>query len=135
MIVVDTNVLVYLVRLNEHTAAAEALLAEDGEWASPVLWRSEFRNTMLGCIRRGELTIAQALTCQVELEGLLADREFGVDSGDVLHLAHQSGCSAYDCEFVSLAMRLGVPLATADAQILKAFPRHTRRLPAARRKS
>lgn len=128
MIVVDTNVLVYLVRPGEHTDAAEALLVEDDEWAAPLLWRSEFRNTMLGFIRRGELTVTQALDCQAELEGVLAEREFSVDSGDVLHLAQQSGCSAYDCEFVSLSARLGVPLVTMDAEVLKAFPRHTRRL-------
>lgn len=36
-----------------------------------------------------------------------------------------SNCSAYDCEFVSVAMRLGVKLLTADKKVLMAFPAHT----------
>jgi len=48
-----------------------------------------------------------------------------VDSQQVLELERDSGCSAYDCEFVSLAARLGVKLLTSDNQVLKAFPQHT----------
>jgi predicted nucleic acid-binding protein len=52
-----------------------------------------------------------------------AGREYAVVSQRVvLHLAKESGCSAYDCEFVSLAMDLGIPLVTADRQVLRAFP-------------
>lgn len=32
--------------------------------------------------------------------------------------------TAYDCEFVALAMRLGVKLVTTDSKLLKAFPQH-----------
>jgi predicted nucleic acid-binding protein len=49
----------------------------------------------------------------------------------VLELVRDSNCTAYDCEFVALAMRLGVKLATMDAKILKAFPQHVITLPAA----
>jgi predicted nucleic acid-binding protein len=28
-------------------------------------------------------------------------------------------CTAYDCEFVALSKRTGIPLVTADAQLLK----------------
>ena len=34
-----------------------------------------------------------------------------------------SHCSAYDCEFVALALELEVPLVTADRQLLRSFPR------------
>ncbi len=50
-------------------------------------------------------------------------REYTVVSHKVLQLAGQSGCSAYDCEFVSLAMDLEIPLVTSDRQILRAFPK------------
>jgi hypothetical protein len=37
-----------------------------------VLWRSEFRNILAGCLRRKALTFAQAYAVQREAEGLMA---------------------------------------------------------------
>src|SRR5439155_25439010 len=48
--------------------------------------------------------------------------EFSVASQEVLQLSMRSRCSAYDCEFVALALDLGVPFLTADRQVLRAFP-------------
>jgi predicted nucleic acid-binding protein len=42
----------------------------------------------------------------------------------VLELVRDSDCSAYDCEFVALTMKLGAKLVTMDARLLRAFPRH-----------
>ena len=61
---------------------------------------------------------------QLEAESLLAGAEHEVDSRRVLELVRDSDCSAYDCEFVALAMALGVKLVTMDARLLKAFPEH-----------
>ena len=122
MIVVDTNVLAYLYLPGEYTAQAEALLARDPEWAAPVLWRSEFRNILAGYIRRSTLTFEQARDIQAEAENLLSGAEHDVDSQRVLELVRESDCSAYDCEFVALAMKLGVALVTMDAKLLRAFP-------------
>lgn len=124
MIVVDSNVVAYLYLPGEHTAKAEALLERDGDWAAPVLWRSEFRNILAGYLRRKTLTLAQASGIQREAEDLLAGGEFEVDSAAVLELVRDSDCSAYDCEFVALAMKLQVKLITMDAKLLKAFPKH-----------
>jgi len=130
VIVVDTNVVAYLYLPGEHTSRAEALLARDPEWVAPMLWRSEFRNIVAGFMRRGALTFDQARRIVAEAESLLTGGEFDVDSSGVLELVHASDCSAYDCEFVALAMHLAVRLATMDRKILVAFPRHTERLPA-----
>jgi predicted nucleic acid-binding protein len=48
--------------------------------------------------------------------------EFAVSSRAVLNLIANSGCSAYDCEFVALAEDQRVPLITSDRQILHDFP-------------
>lgn len=45
-----------------------------------------------------------------------------IDSAEILGLVRDSDCSAYDCEFVALAARLGTRLATMDRQLLRAFP-------------
>lgn len=122
MIVVDSNVLAYLYLPGEYTGAAEELLAGEPEWAAPVLWRSEFRNILAGYLRRKSLSFEQAVALQAEAEELLAGCEYEVDSRRVLELARDSDCSAYDCEFIALAEKLGTQLVTMDKKLLKAFP-------------
>ena len=122
MIVVDSNVVAYLYLPGEYTAHAEALLKQEPEWAAPVLWRSEFSNVLAGYLRRQTLTFQQACNLQNEAEHLLAETEFEVDSATVLALVRDSDCSAYDCEFIALAIKLNTKLVTMDKKLLKAFP-------------
>ena len=122
MIVVDTNVLAYLYLPGEHTTAAESLLEQEPEWAAPILWRSEFRNILMGYVRRKSITFDQACALQREAESLLEGSEFEVESSTVLQLARDSDCSAYDCEFVALAIQLDTRLVTMDGKLLRAFP-------------
>ncbi len=68
---------------------------------------------------------------QGEADSLAAGNEHEVGSRRVLELVRDSGCTAYDCEFVALAMQLGVELVTMDRQILRGFPKHAVSLPAA----
>lgn len=123
MIVVDTNILAYLYLPTEFTPLAERLLEHEPDWRVPLLWRSELRNVLTLYLRRRLLSFDQAYAIQTEAETLLADREYTVDSFEVLRLVEDSECSAYDCEFVALARQLAVPLVTADQKVLKNFPR------------
>ena len=47
---------------------------------------------------------------RVDTESQLADNEYTVSTMDVLALSQRTGCSAYDCEFVSLAKSLNLKL-------------------------
>ena len=123
MIVVDTNVLAYLYLPTEFTSHADALLERDPEWFAPVLWRSDFRNILAGYMRRKALSFDEALALQAEAESLMAGNEREVDSRRVLELVRDSDCSAYDCEFVALAVGLNSKLVTMDRKLLKAFPK------------
>ena len=122
MIVVDTNILAYFYLPGEFTVAAERLLEREPDWAAPVLWRSEFRNILAGYLRRNSLTFEQACSIQAEAEGLLGGGEHDVDSVSVLQLVRDSSCTAYDCEFIALALKLGTKLVTMDKKLLQAFP-------------
>jgi predicted nucleic acid-binding protein len=128
MIVVDTNVLAYLWLPGERTKAAERLLKKDPDWSAPLLWRSEFRNVLAGCLRRGDLSLETALQIADEAEGQMRGREFTVPSSQVFARVDESDCSAYDCEFVVLADELGVSLITSADKLLKSFPAITRPL-------
>ena len=123
MIVVDTNVIAYLLLPGQHTAAARASLTRDPAWAAPLLWRSELRNVLALYVRQRHVALNKAIEIQDAAQAMLAGREYAVDSRDVLSLAHESGRSAYDCEFVAVAIALGVPFVTSDRRLAASFPR------------
>ncbi len=128
MIVVDTNVLAYLWLPGDRTPQAEKLLRRDPDWSAPLLWRSEFRSVLAGCLRRGDLDVETALQIADEAEAQMSGREFSVPSAEVLARVAASDCSAEDCEFVVLAEELSVPLVTSDEKLLRSFPSVARKL-------
>jgi predicted nucleic acid-binding protein len=128
LIVVDTNVLAYLLLPGPKTSLAEALLLDHPQWAAPPLWRSEWRNVLATYLRRDLLNLPAALALMQQAEAILSAHEQPVSSEQVLALASSSRCSAYDCEFVAAAQQLGVPLVTEDQKILAAFPVEARPL-------
>jgi predicted nucleic acid-binding protein len=130
MIVVDSNILAYLLIDGVFCKRAEALLESDSNWIAPLLWKSEFRNILAGYVRRKDFSFDKAYQIIREAEFILSTKEFEVDSLLVLELIRDSDCSAYDCEFVGLAIKNDCKLVTMDKQILKAFPQIAVPLPA-----
>ncbi len=122
MIVVTTNIIVYLYLPTTYTSRAEKALQVDSEWVTPVLWRSEFRNVLALYVRKKTLALNHALAMQQEAEDFLANHEYEVPSMTVLSLAAESNCSAYDCEYVTIAQHLRTTLVTEDKGIVKNFP-------------
>lgn len=127
MIVVDTNVIAALWLPTPTSRMADRVLTRDAEWAVPLLWRSEFRSVLAGYLRRGALDLTRATMIAEDAEAHLHGREYQVASDLVLGRVSTSKCSAYDCEFVTLAAELGTPLVTNDRAVLAAFPRIARR--------
>ena len=125
MIVVDANVIVYLLTPGSRSEPAWAAAERDDDWRVPALWRSEVRNALVGIVRAGQMDADDAVVSMHRAERLLLDASHDVDSAHVLGLALSSGCSAYDCEYVSLADTLDVRLVTSDRAVLTAFPRLT----------
>jgi predicted nucleic acid-binding protein len=123
MIVVDSNILAYLLIDGVFCKRAEALLASDSNWIAPLLWKSEFRNILAGYIRRDDFNFDKAYQIIREAEFILSSKEFEVDSLLVLELIRDSDCSSYDCEFVGLAIKNDCKLVTMDKQLLKVFPK------------
>ncbi|MDX1530016.1 MAG: type II toxin-antitoxin system VapC family toxin [Rhodothermales bacterium] len=120
MIVADTNLVAYLFIPGTATDLATAVLRKDPDWVAPPLWRSEFRSVLAGYIRQDLLSPGAAVAYARDAETLLTEHE--VDAADVLRLVAASTRSAYGCEFVALAERLGVPLVTADRAVARDFP-------------
>ena len=123
MIVADNSLLVYFWLPSAFAEMAEAVKDREKVWAAPVLWRAEFRNVLAGYMRRRLLTEFEANAAYLNVQKDLGVNEYSVPTERVIKLVLASGCTAYDCEYVALAQDLGVPLVTADKQILKAFPK------------
>ena len=121
MIVVDTNVIGYLFLSSERSALAERALQKESEWAAPILWRSEMRNVLAIYMRNGLIKLEHAQHIMNDALNLLRGKEYEISSYEVLRLASESDCSAYDCEFIAVANFLEVPLVTVDKQLLREF--------------
>ncbi|MFZ0240990.1 MAG: type II toxin-antitoxin system VapC family toxin [Desulfobacterales bacterium] len=128
MIVVDTNVISYLFINGKFTALSEKTFQRDHHWVAPFLWRSEFRNVLTACLRKGLLRLNEGLEIMAQAELLMQGNEYSLTSASVLRLVTQSDCSAYDCEFVALARELRIPLISMDKKILMAFPEEAMRM-------
>ena len=122
MIVVDTNILLYLYVPGPHTDDCIQLLKREPEWASPSLWRGEFCNTLLLYLCKKLITQSFAADAVEAAALLIAHREYVPASTSVIDLAMHSNCTYYDCEFVAVSRALSTTLVTQDRALLKAFP-------------
>jgi predicted nucleic acid-binding protein len=126
--VLDVSVALAWCFADEATHESRTLL-RDAETATihvPGLWYVEVTNVLLQAERRKRLSMAQVSA----FLGLLAGLEFEVDlehmdsaSVALLELAHRHRLTAYDALYLDLAMRLGVPLATRDKDLVRAAAR------------
>lgn len=122
MIVVDSNVLVARVLntpLSDYAIRVERL---DPCWRVPTLWRYELQNILATQIKAGYMTSSEALTHFDFLDSALHDCQKEPDSKHVLRLVEQYHITAYDANFVALALGLDCPLVTQDAELLRKFP-------------
>jgi len=122
VIVFDTNIIVHLYVESGSSPQARQVILRDADWASPILWRSEFRNALVNCLRSGVLQKEKLFGIMTAAEMMMSGHEYEVASDDVLELSAETGCSAYDAEFVVLARDLRVPLVTTDKELLAKFP-------------
>ncbi len=122
MIVVDSNLIAYLLIPGNKSALAERILLKDPEWAVPLICRSEMRNILTLYMRHEGMSLVQANSTMEKAEALWRDREYAVPSDAVLKLTSLSSVTAYDAEYVALAKQLVVGLVTFDRPLRKAFP-------------
>ncbi len=114
MIVVDCNIISYYFIPGNFSNQVQKVYLKDFHWIPPSLWKSEFRNVLSLYLRRNIIELDFALMIFEKAEILLINNEYKINSSRVLQLTKESGCSAYDCEYISLAQDLDVPLITLD---------------------
>lgn len=121
MIVVDTNVLAYLLIDGDRTAEAQALRLADQDWRSDPFLLVEFSNLLATQVKADALTAAQAEALLTTATQQIADW-VEVPHAEVLALAIERRISVYDARFIACAQRLGRPLVTEDARLRAATP-------------
>ena len=105
----------------DHPTAALALerLRTD-EARVPTLWWYEMRNIVVINERRGRLTREDATTFLRSLGELGISDHPEPDEHTVLFIARTQGLTVYDASYLALAQQLALPLATLDAQLMRA---------------
>ena len=121
MVVVDTNVVAYLLIEGDRTAEAQALYARDPDWRSEGFLLVEFSNLLATYARAGKLdadTAADLLSmAERTLSGIVS-----LPHARAMALAAEFGASAYDGRFLAVARQLGARLVTEDAKLRQAAP-------------
>ncbi len=125
MIVVDVNVVAYLLIQGAKTALARAVFTKDPSWTLPPLWQDEFLNVLVMQVRQTGFSIAVASQTWSRALELLLPVEQRVDKLMVLQTACQHQITAYDAQYVVLAGQLDVNLVTEDTELQRKFPRRT----------
>ena len=121
-IVADNTLISYFTIEGAFTEEAAHVRQKDPDWAAPLLWRAEFSNVLWLHVRQGEFGLDLAIQHIDLAEELIGDRSYSIAPTEVLRLAVESGCSAYDAHYASLAQQLDVPLVTHDGDVLEGFP-------------
>ena len=122
MIVADTNLVAYSVIPGPHEGEVERVRAADHDWIAPQLLRSELLNVLVRYIAEGRIDRDMGLKTFRRGMSLVKLLDRPTEAIGIFNLCQSAGCSSYDAEFVWLARELGVPLITADQQVLDAFP-------------
>ena len=121
MIVVDTNVIAYLLIEGDRTVDAQALRLADPDWRSEPFLLVEFSNLLATQVRARALSAAQAKSL-LESAGQQVAAWGEVPHAEALAAALDHQVSAYDARFVACARRLGAPLVTEDSRLRAATP-------------
>lgn len=123
--VLDASIALIWCFEEEQTQPVMALLDRltDAGAVVPQLWPMEALNGLLIAERRGRI----ARTVRVGLAGFLRQLPVTIDEETTTrlweatsHLAERRRLTAYDAAYLELAMRLSLPLATADRALIAA---------------
>ena len=121
MVVIDTNVLAYLLIEGDRTRDAQALYSRDADWKSEAFVLIEFSNILATYLRANSLTRSQAQALLVETEKRLTGL-VSLPHGRALRIADQFAVSAYDARFLGAAQTLKARLVTEDVRLRQAAP-------------
>ncbi|MFP4607436.1 MAG: type II toxin-antitoxin system VapC family toxin [Thiohalospira sp.] len=122
MIVVDVNVIVHLLTDTDRHPLAMRIYGQEQQWRVPPLWRHEMLNILATMTRNDVLDGRSAGTLWHNALGLFTPREQQPAMDQALEIAIEHGISAYDAQYVTLAMGLDTLLVSEDRKLQQRLP-------------
>ncbi|MBU2601908.1 MAG: type II toxin-antitoxin system VapC family toxin [Actinobacteria bacterium] len=127
-LVVDANVVVYMLLDGEKSPAARRLHEMRPDWVCPTILRHEFMNVCATYQRAGGFSRRECLALLKTGLGLLSGREVDIDPEAAVGVALDLDLSAYDAQYVAVALALQGVLVTEDRLVLARAPAVARTL-------
>src|SRR5204862_7809087 len=103
MLIVDTNVVVYLLMHGRETRAAQQLRRRDPDWRSEAFLLVEFTNVLASSIATRRMTFSLAEDLLARASALFDGKLGRIPHRSVLASAVRYRVSAYDARFLALA--------------------------------
>lgn len=124
MVLVDTNILAYLLIEGDRTPLAQALYERDPDWRSEAFIMVEFSNILATYVRTQAMTYKQGLTLLAKSQALISTLTT-LEHAEGLETATDFKISAYDARFIAVAKDMRVKLVTEDSKLRAAVPAWT----------
>src|SRR5690242_2680025 len=128
MLLVDTNIVAYLLIDGDFSEAAQRLRKSDSDWRSEAFLMTEFTNVLAASIAVRRMTPLLAEDFLSKANTLLENKLTRVADTAALAIAVRFRVSAYDARFLALADQIGIRLVTQDAKLRAAAPKLTQSL-------
>jgi len=122
MIVVDSNIVAARNLTSSLTSQAKEVEEKDPVWIVPVLWRYEFQNILATAIKARQIKSEQALDIWEKVSKILIENECEPPASRVIDLVAKYGITAYDGQFIAVALEMGIPCLTEDRELQEKFP-------------
>ena len=98
MIVVDTNIIAYLLIRGDRSGSVDRLYEIDADWIAPRLWIDEFLNVIATYERLGKLSSDETLSILNDAMALMEGSTYEIPPDRILSVARRTACSAYDSQ-------------------------------------
>lgn len=120
--VVDASVAACWLLPDEGAAAAARAYARfpDDMAVVPTLWWFEMRNIFISSERRGRIDSGRTSVAMALLRALPIRVDAATEEELLMTLARRHGLTAYDAAYLELALRLDVPFASLDEELVRA---------------
>ncbi len=122
MIVVDSNIVAARNLTSSLTSEAKQVEEKDPIWIVPVLWQYEFQNILAITVKAKQIKPEQALDTWERVSKILIENECEPSASRVIDLVAQYGITAYDGQFIAVALEMGIPCLTENRELQEKFP-------------